>query len=136
MPQENAFSKLNSILVIVAIVLTGALAGLGVSLMHKQVQKGQLLGVRDPAQNTVKMAGNEVAIVTGIFGTTEIHTRPGTPILWSNRDTNPITLISQNNLFAEQIIEGEKSFSFAISRPGEYFFTVKGTQSMLRVIVE
>ena len=135
MEKESAFSKINAILLVVVVVLVGALVGLVVITVKKSKVVTMTTSAAEPAANTVKMASNEVPVVKGIFGITELQVPLGTPIMWSNREGGGYTLISMNKIFPEQQLEAGKSFSYAIQKPGEYFFGIKGENSILRVVV-
>lgn len=133
--QENAFSKINAILIVVVVVLVGGLVGLVLTSLRRE-REMNVLSAREPASNTVKMASNEVPIIQGTFGITDMQIEPRTPILWSNRGQTGVMLVSVSNNFHEQSIPAGKSFSYAFERPGEYFFTIKRYEGILRVVVK
>jgi plastocyanin len=89
-----------------------------------------------PATQTQSSAA-AVKIDNFSFGPPEITIAPETKVTWTNRDDNPHTVTSTDDLFKSKALDTDDQFSFTFDKPGTYeYFCSIHPKMMGRVIVK
>jgi plastocyanin len=65
-------------------------------------------------------AATSVQIDNFTFKDPVVTVKPGTTVLWTNRDDIPHTVVSKDGLFKSKVLDTGDKFSFTFVKPGQF----------------
>ena len=85
-----------------------------------------------PAGNVV-----EVKIDNFSFSPQTITIKPGTTVIWTNRDDIPHTVVSDDKVFKSKVLDTDEKFSFTFDKAGNFpYFCSVHPKMTAKVIVQ
>lgn len=79
----------------------------------------------------------EVSIDNFSFSPTTLKVKPGTQIIWTNRDDIPHTVVSDDHKFKSRALDTDEKFTFTAAQPGIYsYFCSIHPKMTAKVVVE
>lgn len=91
------------------------------------------------AAQTAAPAGNvvEVKIDNFSFSPQTITIKPGTTVIWTNRDDIPHTVVSDDKVFKSKVLDTDEKFSFTFDKAGNFpYFCSVHPKMTAKVIVQ
>ncbi|HUE43289.1 MAG TPA: cupredoxin family copper-binding protein [Candidatus Sulfotelmatobacter sp.] len=74
------------------------------------------------AAQTAAQTGNvvEVKVDNFSFSPQTITIKPGTTVIWTNRDDIPHTVVSDDKVFKSKVLDTDEKFSFTFDKAGSF----------------
>jgi plastocyanin len=72
------------------------------------------------AAHAAPVAGPAITIDNFTFSPAQLEVKPGTTVIWKNRDDIPHSVVATGKQFRSPALDTDETFSFAFTAPGTY----------------
>lgn len=80
-------------------------------------------------------AAGTVTIKDFMFSPATVTIQAGATVIWTNKDNEPHTVVSDSGLFRSGAIDTDESYSFRFDKPGTYHFACSIHPMMVGTVV-